>query len=69
MPQINSIYPLDAGGAGYFRKFSVRGRGGWEIFGLQGEAALFWGRLQNLREAEDFDKFCKNVIEKFLKVK
>ena len=36
--------------------------GGWEIFGLQGGATPLGG-------AEDFDKFCKNVIEKFSKIK
>ena len=41
--------------------FPLGGRG-WEIFGLQ-------GGLQNLGGAEDFDKFCKNVINKFSKIK
>ena len=28
----------------------------------------FRGRLQNVGGAEDFDKFCKNVLENFLKI-
>ena len=47
-------FPL-GGGAG---KFLVC-RGGYP----------FRGGLQNLGGAEDFDKFCKNVIEKFSKIK
>ena len=51
---VHSFYPLAAGGAVGFRKFS-------EIFCLQ-------GALKSRGGAEDFDKFCKNVIEKFLKI-
>ena len=47
-------FPLGAGGAG---KFLV----------CRGATPL--GGLQNLGGAEDFDKFCKNVIEKFSKIK
>ena len=42
--------------------------GGWEIFGLQG-GWPFRGELPNLGGAEDFDEFCKNVIEKFSNIK
>ena len=33
------------------------------------EAGPLVGGLQNLGGAEDFDKFCKNVINKFSKIK
>ena len=49
-------------GAGDFRKFSVR------VVGL----GNFWSSGEGaapLGGAEDFDKFCKNVIEKFSKIK
>ena len=38
--------------------------GGWEIFGIQGGAGPLGGAPKS-RGAEDFDEFCKNVIEKF----
>ena len=31
-------------------------------------AGLLFGRLKNLRGAEDFDDFFKNVLEKFSKI-
>ena len=38
------------------------------IFGLQGTDPL-GGGLQNIGEAEEFDEFCKYVVEKFSKIK
>ena len=57
----HSFYPLAAGGAGDFLKFSVRG--GWEVFGIQG-GWPFRGGSKIQKGAEDFDKFCMNAIEK-----
>ena len=51
-------FPLGVGGGG---------GGGWEIFGLQGGYPFRGGGAPKSRGAEDFDKFCKNVIEKFFK--
>ena len=66
---MHSVYlPLAAGGgAGDFRKFSVRG--GLGNFWSAGGGYPFRCGLQNLGGAEDFDKFCKNVKEKFSKIK
>ena len=56
----HSFYPPGCrGGAGDFRKFSVRGS--WEIFGIQG------GALKS-RGAEDFDESGKNVKETYSKI-
>ena len=66
-------FPLGGGGLGNF--WSAGGPtifgnsllgAGWEIFYLQG-GWPFRGAPKS-REAKDFDKCCKNVIEKSLKV-
>ena len=49
-----------------FRKYLLRGR--LEKILLYSWAGPLRG-LKNLRGTEDFDKFCKNVIEKFSKIK
>ena len=43
--------------------------GGWKIFGIQGGAGPLGEGLQNLGGAEDFDEFCKTVIDRFSKIK
>ena len=59
--QLHSFYPLAARGLVIFGNFLLGGAGKFLVY--RGAGPL--GGLQNLGGAEDFDKFCKNVIEKF----
>ena len=61
--QRHSFYPLAAGEAGKFRKFSIRGWGPGNCWSM-GETGLLGG-LQNLGGTEDFDEFGMNVLRHF----
>ena len=52
--------PLAAGGLMIFGNFQLGGAGKFLV--CRGGSKIWGG-------AEDFDKFCKNVIEKFSKIK
>ena len=63
---IHSICPLAAGAAEYFWKCSARGGGGGNFWSADGTGPL-GGGPQNLGGRAE-DEFCKNGIEKFLKI-
>ena len=59
--------PLHVGGLMIFGKFRLGED--WKIVGLQGDSPLSGGSQSQGDWAENFYKFCKNVMEKFLEIK
>ena len=65
----HSVYrPWLQGGLVIFRNLPLGGGLG-NFWSAGGGATPLGGGLQNLGGAEDFDNFCKNVIQKFSKIK